>query len=68
MDNFVLCLLVQLYLAFGVAGLIWPDKLMPLFGILMFPWAASHGWIRANGILAIGVYLLLLGKLLTPSL
>jgi hypothetical protein len=63
-----LCLVVQLYLGFGVAGLLWPDKFMPLFGILMFPWAASHRVIRVNGIAAIGAYLVLLAKLLTSGL
>ena len=67
MDNFALCLLVQLYLAFGVAGLIWPDRLMPLFWVLMFPWAASYRAIRVNGIAAIALYVLLLGKLLTSG-
>ena len=65
MNNLALCLLVQLYLAFGVAGLIWPDRLKPLFWILMFPWAASYRTIRVNGIAAIALYILLLGKLLT---
>jgi hypothetical protein len=60
-----LCLLVQLNLAFGVAGLLWPEKFMPLFGVLMFPWPASHRIIRANGITAIAAYLLFLAKLAT---
>jgi hypothetical protein len=67
MDNFVFCLIVQLNLVFGVAGLVWPDKLMPLFGLLMFPWPATHRTIRVNGIVAIGAYLLVVGKLLTAS-
>jgi hypothetical protein len=52
-------------LAFGFAGLFWPDKFMPLFEILMFPWAASGRAIRANGLAAIGLSLLLLLALLT---
>lgn len=67
MDNFVFCLIVQLNLVFGVAGLVWPDKLMPLFGLLMFPWPATHRTIRVNGIVAIGAYLLVVGKLLTAG-
>ncbi len=63
MDNLVFCLIAQLNLMFGVAGLIWPDKLKPLFGVLMFPWPASYRAIRVNGIIAIGAYLLVLGKL-----
>jgi len=33
---------------------------MPLFETLMFPWTASCHWIRANGIAAIGLALLVL--------
>ena len=62
-----LCFVVQLGLAFGLAGLFWPDKFMPLFETLMFPWAASRRAIRANGIAAIGLSLLLLVTRLTGS-
>ncbi len=62
-----LCLIVQLGLSFGLAGLFWPDKFMPLFEILMFPWAASSRAVRANGIAAIGLSLLLLVGLLTGN-
>jgi hypothetical protein len=65
MDYLGLCLVVQLGLAFGVAGLFWPEKLMPLFDVLLFPWAASYRAIRANSIAAIGVSLLLLVRLFT---
>jgi hypothetical protein len=54
---------VQLGLAFGLAALLWPNKFMPLFEILMFPWAASSRVIRANGIAALGLALLLLTRL-----
>jgi hypothetical protein len=57
------CLLVQMSLAFGVAGLLWPDKLMPLFDVLMFPWAASYRTVRANSVAAIGISLVVLIKL-----
>jgi hypothetical protein len=67
MNNLGQCLVVQLGLAFGVAGLFWPDKLMPLFDILMFPWAASYRTIRANSIAAIGLSLLLFATLLTGN-
>jgi len=67
MNNLGLCLLLQLCLAFGMAGLFWPDKVMPLFDVLMFPWAASYRSIRANSIAAIGLSLLLLVTLLTAS-
>jgi hypothetical protein len=52
MNNLGLCHVVQLGLAFGMAGLLWPDRLMPLFETLMFPWAASCRAIRAKGIAA----------------
>ena len=68
MENLVFCLIAQLNLVLGVAGLVWPDKLMPLFGVLMFPWPATYRAIRVNGIVAIGAYLLVLGKLLTVGL
>jgi hypothetical protein len=58
-----LCLLVQLFLAFGVAGLLWPEKFMSLFGVLMFPWQANSRIIRANGMLAIVVYLVIVAIL-----
>jgi hypothetical protein len=65
MENLVFLFIVQLNLIFGVAGLIWPDKLMPIFGLLMFPWPASGRAIRVHGMVAIGAYLLVLVKLVT---
>jgi len=64
-NNFGLCFIVQLGVTFGLAGVFWPDKFMPLFEILIFPWAASCRAIRANGIAAIGLSLLLLIARLT---
>ena len=60
-----LCFVVQICLAFGVAGLFWPEKIMPLFAVLMFPWAASYRSVRANSIAALGLSILLLARLLT---
>jgi len=37
MSTLGLCLVVQFCLAFGVAGLLWPERLMPFFEVLMFP-------------------------------
>lgn len=65
MIDFELCLLVQLCLAFGVAGLLWPEKFMPVFEVLLFPWAASYRAVRANSLAAIGLSILLLARLLT---
>ncbi len=67
MNNLGLCAGVQLDLAFGLAALLWPDKFMPLFEILMFPWAASCRLIQTNGIAAIGLSLLLLVMRLTGN-
>ena len=64
MENLIFCIIVQLNLIFGVAGLLWPDKLKPYFGILMFPWPASYRAIRTHGVVAILGYVLVLGKLL----
>jgi hypothetical protein len=60
-----LCVVLQLCLAFGVAGLFWPEKIMPFFDVLMFPWAASHRSVRANSIASLGLSALLLARLLT---
>lgn len=65
MDILGLCVVLQLCLAFGVAGLFWPEKIMPFFDVLMFPWAASHRSVRANSIAALGLSALLLARLLT---
>lgn len=68
MNTSVLCLLVELCLAFGVAGLFWPDKFMPLFEVLMFPWTASYRLIRVHSLAAIAVSGLLLLMLLKGGL
>jgi hypothetical protein len=65
MNTLELCLIVQVCFSFGVAGLLWPDKLRPLFDVLMFPWAANGRAIRANSIAAIGLSLVLFVRLLT---
>jgi hypothetical protein len=65
MNSLGLYLVVQLGLAFGLAGLFWPDKFMRLFDILLFPWAASNRAIRANSLVAIGLSLLFLVTRLT---
>ena len=63
-----LCLVVQFCLAFGVAGLFWPEKIRPLFDVLMFPWVASYRSLRVNSIVAIGISILLLARLLAVVL
>ena len=48
MSHMVQLLVVQLSFVFGVAGLLWPEKLVAVFDILMFPWPATHKLVRAN--------------------
>ncbi len=60
--------MVELCLGFGVAGLFWPNKFMPLFDVLMFPWAASYRIIRAHSIAAIALSLFLLLALIKGAL
>lgn len=67
MENLIFYIIVQLNLVCGVAGLVWPDKLMPVFGVLMFPWPASYRAIRTHGIVAIIGYVLVLCKVLLVS-
>lgn len=64
MDRLGLSLVVQLSLIVGLAGLLWPDKLMPVFDVLMFPWTSSYRVVRANSVVAIGVSMLLFLMLL----
>ncbi|HEX3821487.1 MAG TPA: hypothetical protein VHW45_14225 [Candidatus Sulfotelmatobacter sp.] len=63
MNLLVLCLTMQVGLVFGLTGLIWPEKLMPAFGILMFPWRASHRAIRAHGVVVLAAYFVLLARI-----
>ncbi len=57
-------LIVQLSLALGLTGLMWPERLMPLFEVLMFPWPSSHRTVRINSIAAIALSVLLFLSLL----
>jgi len=53
-----------MFLAFGVAGLFWPEKFRPIFDVLFFPWTASYLAVKVNSIAALGLSLLLLVRLL----
>jgi hypothetical protein len=64
MNHLALSLVVQMSLAFGVAGLLWPEKLVEVFDVLMFPWPATHKLVRANAWGAILVSFLLFLSLL----
>jgi hypothetical protein len=48
MNHLLLSLFVQLSLAFGVAGVLWPERLVSVFDVLMFPWPATHKLVRVN--------------------
>jgi hypothetical protein len=54
-------------LAFGVAGLLWPEKLVVVFDVLMFPWQASYRLVRVNAwgalLLSFLLFLALVAKL-----
>lgn len=67
MTHLTLSLVVQLSLAFGVAGLLWPEKLVAVFDVLMFPWPATHRLVRVNAwgalLLSFLLFLALMSKL-----
>ena len=43
-------LIVQLCLVFGMAGLLWPEKVKPVFEVLMFPWFPTYRTLRIHSI------------------
>jgi len=61
MHYLFLLLVIQLSLMFGLAGLFWPEKLIEVFDVLMFPWPATHKLVRLNswGALALAALLFL---------
>jgi hypothetical protein len=59
MKSLEVCLISQLCLTFGVAGLFWPDKFIAVFDVLMFPWPASYRTVKINSVAAIVLALLL---------
>ena len=54
-------------LMFGIAGLFWPEKLLPIFDVLMFPWISTHRTVRLNSIAALMLAVLLLAGLALRS-
>jgi hypothetical protein len=66
MQAFAVSLVIQCVLAFGLAGLLWPDKLAPVFDVLMFPWPSSYRTIRVSSLAAIAVSRLLFWSLIPP--
>ena len=64
MHYWFVSLVIQLSLAFGLAGLFWPEKLIEVFDVLMFPWPATHKLVRMNAWGAIALSALLFLRLL----
>jgi hypothetical protein len=64
MNHIWLPVVVQLSLTFGIAGLFWPEKFLPVFEVLMFPWAASHRTVRAHSVAALILSVMLFASLL----
>lgn len=67
MENLLFPLIVQLNLVFGVAGLVWPEKFLSVYGILMFPWPATNRAIRTHGLVSIAAYLLVVARLVLST-
>ena len=59
MQYAAICLATQLFLMFGLAGLLWPEKFSAIFEVLMFPWSSSHRLVRMNSLGSLGVALVL---------
>lgn len=51
--------IVQLCLAFGMAGLLWPERVKPVFEVLMFPFFPTYRTLRTHSIGAIAMSALL---------
>jgi hypothetical protein len=65
MSHILLPVVVQLTLTFGIAGLFWPEKFLPVFEVLMYPfWAASLRVVRAHSVAALVLSAILFAALL----
>jgi hypothetical protein len=60
MNGMGLLVVVQLSLITGMAGLFWPEKMMPIFEILMFPIIPTQRTLRVHSLGALAVSFLLL--------
>ena len=67
MHHLGISLLTQISLAIGLAGLLWPEKAMPVFDVLMFPWPSTYRMLRANSIGAIALSVLLFLGIMTRA-
>ncbi len=59
MQGLGLAVAVQLCLMIGIAGLLWPEKLKPVYEVLMFPWFPTYKTVRLHSLAAIGISLML---------
>ena len=60
MKDLPIYLLLELCLAFGLAGFWWTDELLPVFEVLLFPfWPASARLVRAHSLVSLAVFLIL---------
>ena len=59
MKDLPIYLVLELCLAFGLAGVWWTDELLPVFDVLLFPWSASRRIVRAHSLVSIAVFLIL---------
>ena len=59
MNTVAVLVVVQLALVSGMAGLFWPEKMMPIFEILMFPIIPTQRTLRMHSVGAVIVSVLL---------
>jgi hypothetical protein len=67
MNHLGIPLLTQISLAIGLAGLLWPEKMMPVFDVLMFPWPSTHRMLRVNSVAAIAFSVVMFLGMLAKS-
>ncbi len=67
MNHLGIPLLTQISLAIGLAGLLWPEKMMPVFDVLMFPWPSTQRMLRANSVGAIAFSVVMFLGMLAKS-
>ena len=59
MNGINLLVVVQLSLIAGMAGLFWPEKIMPIFEILMFPIIPTQRTLRVHSVGAVAISIVL---------
>jgi hypothetical protein len=60
MEHISTALVIQFVLGFGIAGLLWPEKLKPVLETLMFPWFPTYRVLRNHSVGAILLSVVLL--------